>query len=78
MREVWRDTTKDILIANKDMKPRGGRTFQQIFNDQLKSSLDYLKLDSGTINRYIDQLWQAGLDAEKLSQEVKDKVAKKS
>lgn len=76
MKEVWRDTTKDILIANKDVKPRGGRTFQQIFNDQLKSSLDYLKLDSGTINRYIDQVWQAGLDVEKLSQEAKDKVGR--
>ena len=76
MREVWRDTTKDILIANKDVKPRGGRTFQQIFNDQFKLSLDYLKLDSVTINRYIDQVWQAGLDVEKLSQEAKYKVGK--
>lgn len=74
MREVWRDTTKDVLLANKDMKPRGGRTFQQIFNDQLRLSLDYLKLDSGTVSRYIDQVWQAGLDAEKLSQEIKAKV----
>lgn len=76
MKEVWRDTTKDILIANKDVKPRGGRTFQQIFNDQLRLSLDYLKLDSGIVNRYIEQVWQAGLDTEKLSQEVKDKVGR--
>ena len=75
MKEVWRDTTKDILLANKDTKPRRGRTFQQIFNDQFKLSLDYLKLDNETINRYIDQVWQAGLDAEKLSQEIKAKVS---
>lgn len=76
LREVWRDTTKDILIANKNVKLRGGRTFQQIFNDHLKSSLDYFKRYSRTINRYIDQLWQAELDVEKLSQEAKDKVGR--
>ena len=74
MKEVWRDTTKDILIANKDVKPRGGRTFQQIFNDQLKFSLDYLKLDDGTVNRYIEQAWQAGLDPEKLDPATKSKL----
>lgn len=74
MREVWRDTTKDILIANKDVKPRGGRTFQQIFNDQLKFSLAYLKLDSGTVNRYIEQAWQAGLDPEKLDPATKSNL----
>lgn len=71
MREIWRDTTKDILVANKDVRPRGGRTFQQIFNGQLKLSLADLKLDSGTVNRYIEQAWQAGLDPEKLDQATK-------
>lgn len=74
MKEVWRDTIRDILVANRDVKPRGGRTFQQIFNDYLKSSLEYLRLDSGTVNRYIEQAWQAGLDPEKLDQATKSNL----
>lgn len=71
LREVWKDTTKDILLENRNLKPRGGRTLQQIFNDQLKSSVDYLKLDSGTVNHYIEQVWQSGFDTEKLDPAVK-------
>lgn len=76
LREVWRDATKDILVANKDVKPRGGITFQQIFNDQLKLSLAYLKLDSGTVNRYIEQVWQVGLDQEKLDPATKNTLGR--
>lgn len=71
MEEVWRDTIKDILVANKDVRPRGGRTFQKIFNDQLTLSLAYLKLDSETVNRSIAQVWQAGLDPEQLDPATK-------
>lgn len=74
MREVWRDTTRDILVANRDVKLKGGRTFQQIFNDHLKGSLEYLRLDSRTVNRYIEQAWQAGLDPEKLDQATKSNL----
>lgn len=72
LREVWKDTTKDILLANRNLKPRGGRTLQQIFNDQLKSSVDYLKLDSGIVNRYIEQVWQSGFNTEKLDPAAKN------
>ena len=74
LREVWKDTTKGILLANRNLKPRGGRTLQQIFNDQLKLSVDYLELDSGTITQYIEQLWKSGFDTEKIELAAKKTI----
>lgn len=71
LREVWKDAIKDILIANKNIKPRGGRTLQQIFNDQLKFSIKHLSLDNQTISGYIEELWQNNFDTEKLNLSAK-------
>jgi hypothetical protein len=36
MAEVWRDGFAEALLTNPDIRPRGGRTFKELFLDELK------------------------------------------
>lgn len=64
LRDVWRDATKDVLIQNPDIKPRGGRTLREIFDDLIPADE----------KQHTKQLWQSGFDESKSDDHRKDVI----
>lgn len=56
LRDVWIRATADIVRTNSEFRPRGGRTFRQIFNDHIPQK----------DKQYRDSLWKANLDKDGL------------
>jgi len=54
--DVWEGVAKDVLMRNPNLRPRGGRTFQEIFNDTI----------SPADRNYIEQFQRANFDPSKL------------
>lgn len=55
--EVWRDTAKEVIMRNPDLRPRGGRTFREIFRDQVPSA----------DRPYVDHIWASGFNPDALN-----------
>ncbi len=59
--DVWIGATREVILLNRDWRPRGGRTFREIFNDNIPPE----------DRQYVDQLWSRDLNAEGLDSKAR-------
>ncbi len=66
LRDVWIGSTKEIILSQKNWRPRGGRTMEEIFNDHLKTSLARRQLQPNALTDITNRIWAAQLEASRM------------
>ena len=75
LKDVWTGATKDIILGQRTWRPRGGRTMEEIFNDNLKAGLTRRQLQPNVIADVVSRAWVAQLDGSRMGNLPDSRIA---